>query len=242
MLFYMLFKTLLGILSKSFVCNDLIADSESVEYKHEVPYSTSSGDFAPPHPQVLRWLDPPGTSLSLHKHWFRFRKEWQASSISRHRKLYLYTYIYTDFPFAQKYHWPSKILVTLKMASNLIDIKNFPTKLFINNEWTDSKSSERLRLENPKDHSLITSDVHSASAEDVDIAVAYSKDAFETGPWSKFTGEQRSKCLLKLADLIDAHTEQLAYLESVCSGRLLSMCLRELPRASATYRCGLLHS
>lgn len=96
---------------------------------------------------------------------------------------------------------------------------------------------EILSLRNPKNDSLISSDVHSAGVEDVDIAVANSKAAFETGPWADFTGEARAKCLNKFADLIDAHAEDIAYLESIASGRILSMCLYEIPRVSSVFRC-----
>lgn len=123
------------------------------------------------------------------------------------------------------------------MTTKLIDTKNLPTKLFINNEWTESKDpASRLKLINPKDDSLISSEVHAATAEDVDIAVAHSKFAFEEGPWASFTGEKRGICLNKLADLIDAHTQEIAYLESIASGRLLSMCIHEIPRVSSVFR------
>jgi acyl-CoA reductase-like NAD-dependent aldehyde dehydrogenase len=104
-------------------------------------------------------------------------------------------------------------------------------------QWTESKSGERLTLRNPKNDSLISTDVHSAGAEDVDVAVAHGKAAFESGPWPTFTGEARAKCLNKLADLIDAHADEIAYLESIASGRILSMCVGEIPRVSSVFRC-----
>ncbi|KAI9743705.1 MAG: hypothetical protein M1818_003021 [Claussenomyces sp. TS43310] len=122
------------------------------------------------------------------------------------------------------------------MSDKLFSRETVPTKLFINNEWTESKASQRLTLLNPKDDSPISSDVHAAGEQDVDLAVEYAKTAFEEGPWSTFTGEQRAKCLNKLADLIDAHAEEIGYLESICSGRLVSMTTGEISRVTSVFR------
>jgi aldehyde dehydrogenase (NAD+) len=90
---------------------------------------------------------------------------------------------------------------------------------------------------NPKDDSIISKDLHAASAEDVHRAVDFATKQFEGGEWSKFSGEQRAKCLNKLADLIDGHVEEIAYFESIASGRLPTMVTHEIPRVSAIFRC-----
>jgi acyl-CoA reductase-like NAD-dependent aldehyde dehydrogenase len=93
-------------------------------------------------------------------------------------------------------------------------------------------------LQNPKDESKISSNIKSASSSDVDKAVDFATEAFETGPWSKFTGVQRGKCLNKLADLIEEHGEELAYLESIASGRPVSMVkLADISRSADVWRC-----
>lgn len=80
-----------------------------------------------------------------------------------------------------------------------------------------------------------------ASEADVESAVRSAKAAFETGPWATFTGAQRARCLNKLADLIDDHAEELAYLESLCSGRPYSMVLRgDMGRVAGVFRCTFL--
>lgn len=94
-----------------------------------------------------------------------------------------------------------------------------------------------MSLVNPKDGSKIPVDVHAATEDDVNVAVQNARHAFESGPWSSWTGEQRARCLNKLADLIDMNGEAIAYLESICSGRLLGMLVGEIARVSSTYRC-----
>lgn len=94
-----------------------------------------------------------------------------------------------------------------------------------------------LDLINPKDATSILS-LAEASEADVDAAVASASKAFKTGPWSKFSGEQRAACLNKLADLIDENAKEIANFESLCSGRPLSMVSAgDLPRVAAVFRC-----
>lgn len=94
-----------------------------------------------------------------------------------------------------------------------------------------------MSLENPKDASKIQ-DMAEASEQDVDEAVACASTAFKKGPWAKFTGAQRAKCLNKLADLIDEHAAELALFESVCSGRPYTQIMHgDMPRVSGVYRC-----
>jgi acyl-CoA reductase-like NAD-dependent aldehyde dehydrogenase len=94
-----------------------------------------------------------------------------------------------------------------------------------------------LKLKNPKDTSLITSDLHEASAADCDKAVDFAAAQFDGGEWSKYPGNKRGACLNKLADLIDQHAEEIAYFESIATGRPISFVLSEIPRVSDVYRC-----
>ena len=111
----------------------------------------------------------------------------------------------------------------------------YQTKLFINNEvrhylthkqrptnhqdkYVDAKSKDTIDIYNPNDDSLAVSGVQVAGAEDIDAAVDAATKAFKTGPWRKFTGQQRAACLLKMADLVEANTEKLAKLETVAMG------------------------
>lgn len=94
-----------------------------------------------------------------------------------------------------------------------------------------------LKLTNPKDDSNIATELREASEADVDQAVEYATRAFETGEWSKFTGGQRGKCLNKLADLMDEHADEIAYFESIASGRAVSGCAGDIPIATSVIRC-----
>lgn len=96
-------------------------------------------------------------------------------------------------------------------------------------------------LRNPKDDSVIATDLNEASAADIDKAVEYASAAFKTGKWSKLSGAERGKCLNKLADLIDENVDRIAYMESIASGRPISFVKTEIPMVSAVYRCRFEH-
>jgi aminomuconate-semialdehyde/2-hydroxymuconate-6-semialdehyde dehydrogenase len=71
--------------------------------------------------------------------------------------------------------------------------------------------------------------------EDVDAAVQAARNAFPA--WSRTPAEQRSRILLRLADLIEQHLEELAELESRDNGKPLSLARRlDIPRAVANFR------
>jgi acyl-CoA reductase-like NAD-dependent aldehyde dehydrogenase len=63
--------------------------------------------------------------------------------------------------------------------------------------------------------------VPQAGPEDVDRAVAAARAAFEEGPWTKLPPAQRGLLIAKLAELVDAHADELAELESLDNGKPL---------------------
>jgi len=70
---------------------------------------------------------------------------------------------------------------------------------------------------------------------DVDAAVAAAKRAFPS--WSRTPAEQRSRLLLKIADLIEQNLEELAQLESRDNGKPVSLArMLDIPRAVANFR------
>ncbi len=62
--------------------------------------------------------------------------------------------------------------------------------------------------------------VAEATAQDVDAAVKSARKALE-GPWSKLSPAERERLLNKLADLVEAHAEELAQLETLNNGKTI---------------------
>lgn len=91
-------------------------------------------------------------------------------------------------------------------------------KLWIDGHWTDSKGGSMMAIENPATNEKIA-DVVDASRPDVDAAVKAAHKAFYDGRWSKITPAERSLAIWKLADLLDAHKEEIAKVESENTGK-----------------------
>ena len=111
-----------------------------------------------------------------------------------------------------------------------------PSQLLIDNEWVDSCSGETFETMNPVTGEAIGS-IAAANAKDVDRAVTAARAAFERGEWAEMSARRRGELLLTLADRIERHREELAQLECLDSGKLLSQALTvDLPLAIQCYR------
>jgi aminomuconate-semialdehyde/2-hydroxymuconate-6-semialdehyde dehydrogenase len=77
--------------------------------------------------------------------------------------------------------------------------------------------------------------IPASTREDVDAAVAAARAAFPS--WSRTAANERSRLLLRLADLIEEQLDELAILESIDSGKPLSLARKlDIPRAVANFR------
>ena len=77
--------------------------------------------------------------------------------------------------------------------------------------------------------------VPDSDARDVDRAVEAASEAF--GRWSGTPDEQRSRILLKIADLIEANLENLALAECVDTGKPIALARAlDIPRAAQNFR------
>jgi 1-pyrroline dehydrogenase len=103
----------------------------------------------------------------------------------------------------------------------------------IGGEWVDASSGETMEVLNPATGETIA-EVPSASAEDVDRAVQAAKQALPE--WLETTPAERAELLLKLADAIDEHADELAELESRNVGKPLSYAKDEMPVCSDNIR------
>jgi betaine-aldehyde dehydrogenase len=110
------------------------------------------------------------------------------------------------------------------------------TKLqnFINGESVDAASGETEEVTNPANGEVIA-DMPLSGEEDVNRAVAAAKAAFEG--WSTTTPAERAGAMLKLADILDEHAEELSDLEAADAGKPRNAFLEdEMPAVSDTLR------
>ena len=100
--------------------------------------------------------------------------------------------------------------------------KKLPLHLlnFIGGSPREAASGRRSAVTSPGDGREIAT-VPDSGAEDVDQAVAAAQRAFKT--WSQTTPRQRQAALLALADVLQAHDDELAELEALDAGKPISV-------------------
>lgn len=93
-------------------------------------------------------------------------------------------------------------------------------RMLIDGEWVPSASGETFRCIDPFEN-LAWGHVPAADAVDVDSAVRAARRAFDTGGWPQTPPAQRAALLRRLADLIEAHADELARIQIHENGKLI---------------------
>jgi phenylacetaldehyde dehydrogenase len=91
-------------------------------------------------------------------------------------------------------------------------------KVLIGGTWSDAKSADLIDIVNPSDGARL-SGLADASAADVDAAVLAARKAFDEGPWPLMKPGERAAMIHALADIMAAHHEELAQLETLDTGK-----------------------
>jgi phenylacetaldehyde dehydrogenase len=90
--------------------------------------------------------------------------------------------------------------------------------LLINNRWMKAASGRTFETVDPATGEVLA-EVPAGEKHDIDLAVKAARKAFENPAWSGMTPSQRGKLLWKLADLLEARTDEFAELESLDNGK-----------------------
>jgi len=109
------------------------------------------------------------------------------------------------------------------------------TRLFINNEWVDPLDGTCFDTLNPATGEVIAS-VAQGSAADIDRAVKAARRALESPPYSTMDAADRGRLLLRLADLVEAHAQELAQLESLNAGKTIADSLGDMQGVANSLR------
>nr|GAT55592.1 aldehyde dehydrogenase [Mycena chlorophos] len=96
----------------------------------------------------------------------------------------------------------------------------FETGVYIDGKFRDGAKGTTIDVVNPATGKLITK-VAEATKADVDAAVIAAQKAFDTAWGLKVPGAQRCLLMNKLADLMEAHADELAHLEVLDNGKTL---------------------
>ncbi|EMN5249593.1 aldehyde dehydrogenase PuuC [Enterobacter roggenkampii] len=110
------------------------------------------------------------------------------------------------------------------------------TRLFINGAYCDAADNATFETVNPATQQTLANVARGKQA-DVDRAVQAARAVFERGDWSQASPAQRKAVLNTLADLMERHSEELALLETLDTGKPIRHSLRDdIPGAARAIR------
>lgn len=101
------------------------------------------------------------------------------------------------------------------------DSISFRGKAFIDGAFVDAISGKTFNSINPATGEVLTA-VAECDSADIDVAVSAGRRAFEDGRWSRVEPADRKAVMLKLADLIRDNLEEMALLDSLDMGKLVT--------------------
>lgn len=92
---------------------------------------------------------------------------------------------------------------------------------YINGQAVLGNGANSFSVINPATEQVIAT-VNGATLGQVDAAMQAASAAFQ-GVWAQTTPMERGQCLNRLADLLEKHNEELAQLETLCSGKTIQL-------------------
>ena len=110
------------------------------------------------------------------------------------------------------------------------------TRLFINGEYCAAADNTTFETIDPAAQQTLAQVARGKKA-DVERAVKAARQAFDNGDWSQASPAQRKAILTRFADLMEAHREELALLETLDTGKPIRHSLRDdIPGAARAIR------
>ena len=115
------------------------------------------------------------------------------------------------------------IAVSPQIHPQVAEFIDQPRKMLINGRWVNAASGKTFPTYNPATGEVLAQ-VAEGDREDIDQAVKAARNAFDNGPWRRMTASERGRLIWKLADLLEQHTEEFGYIESLDNGKPLGDC------------------
>lgn len=105
---------------------------------------------------------------------------------------------------------------------------------FIDGQASANPSGTSYTLYNPATGEPLTTTIQADTA-DVDAIVLSAHQAFTSGRWSKLAPAERERILLRFADIVEAHGEELAQIETLNQGKSIHLARAIEVGASVNY-------
>ena len=110
---------------------------------------------------------------------------------------------------------------------------DLPTTAYIGGKFTKAKSGQTFVTTNPATGAPLA-EIAACGPEDVDYAVKKSRQAFESGVWSRLAPAERKAAMIQFVKLIKRNRRELAVMESLDSGKPIQDCVTiDLPETAA---------
>ncbi|KHF39566.1 aldehyde dehydrogenase [Halalkalibacter okhensis] len=100
---------------------------------------------------------------------------------------------------------------------------------YINGEWIRSRTGETFEIYNPARKKQVLGLFQASNEDDVHQAVEAAHEAFKE--WSNVPGPDRGAILTRFADLLEKHSDELAFILSAEQGKVLAESKGEVGRA-----------
>ena len=101
-------------------------------------------------------------------------------------------------------------------------------QMLIGGKSVDAQSGKVIERQSPGHVGKTVGVWPEASAEDVKLAVGAAREAFDTGPWPRMSGAERSTIMLHIAQKIVDHADELALAECLEVGKPISQAKGEI--------------
>ncbi|WP_027964905.1 betaine-aldehyde dehydrogenase [Halalkalibacillus halophilus] len=108
-------------------------------------------------------------------------------------------------------------------------------KMYINGEWVEANTGELREIINPYNQEVIAK-VSEGDKNDAIKAIKAARKAFDQGEWSTTSAVERGKVVEKIANLIQRDKEELAYLESLNTGKTMEESRGDMDEISLVFR------
>jgi acyl-CoA reductase-like NAD-dependent aldehyde dehydrogenase len=109
-------------------------------------------------------------------------------------------------------------------------------EIFVAGKWQAPTTGETYRPVNPANEEPLTP-VAKGDERDIDAAVRAARKAFDEGPWPRMSPHERGRIVWKLGELIQANLDEMARLESLCTGKTMFDSGKvEIPFAAEVFR------
>lgn len=100
--------------------------------------------------------------------------------------------------------------------------------MLIDGQAAEAASGKTITRISPGHAGIPVGEWPEASADDVKGAIAAARKAFDTGPWPRMSGAERSRILHRMAELILKHVDEIALAESLEVGKPIAQAQGEI--------------